>query len=239
MNDLIAWWLDTTVGPFTMADIAGFTTGALCVWLVTREHPANFPVGIANNIFFFILFTDVRLFADAGLQVVYLVLGVIGWYWWLRGGQGGTELQVSRANRTELWWCLGVFVVGWMILTQILYAADGAAPPIDAATTMAALVAQYLLNRKRLESWYVWIAVDVVSVPLYLWRDLPLTGLLYLGFIGLCLSGLAKWRRSLAEQTGDEPAPPTLSTFRGDRAKITQRSAGSAGVVDVGDGGGS
>lgn len=203
MHELITWWLDTTVGPFTMADLAGFATGALCVWLVVRQHVANFPIGIANNVFFFILFVDVRLFADAGLQVVYLGLGVVGWYWWLRGGTGRTELPVSRAPRRELLWCAGAFAVGYLVLVEILYLADGAAPIVDAATATASLIAQYLLTRKRLESWFVWIAVDIAYVPLYLHRGLPLTALLYFGFIGLCIQGLRAWRRSLAEQEAE------------------------------------
>lgn len=206
MHTIVTWWLETAVGPFTMADIAGFATGALCVWLVVRQHVANFPVGIANNIFFFVLFLDVRLFADAGLQVVYLGLGIAGWYWWLRGGRGRTELIVSRAPRRELLWCAAVFLVGYLALVEILHLAGGAAPIVDASTATASLIAQYLLTRKRLESWFVWIAVDVAYVPLYLHRGLPLTALLYLGFIGLCVQGLRSWRADLA-RTDERPAP--------------------------------
>lgn len=197
MHDLIAWFVDTRVGPFTVADAAGFASGALCVWLVVRQHVANFAVGLVNNAFFLVLFVDARLYADAGLQVVYFGLGIIGWYWWLRGGDGRTELPVSRTPAREWAWCAVAFVLGFVVLTAILREVNGAAPPVDAATTTASLVAQYLLTRKRLESWWVWIAVDVVYVPLYLSRDVPLTALLYLLFIGLCVAGLRSWQADL------------------------------------------
>lgn len=193
MHDLLRWLTSTTLGPFTVADTAGFVTGATCVWLTVRQHIANFPVGLANNVFFLILFVDARLYADSGLQVVYFALGVVGWWWWRHGGEGRTELTVTRTPAREAWACLAAFLVGFLVLTAILRAVNGAAPAVDAATTSASLVAQYLLTRKRLESWWVWIAVDIVYVPLYLSRGLPLTALLYVLFLGLCVSGLRSW----------------------------------------------
>ena len=210
MHDLIAWFVDTKIGPFTVADAAGFATGALCVWLVVRQHVANFAIGLLNNVFFLLLFVDARLYADAGLQVVYVALGVIGWYWWLRGGEGRTELPVSRTPTREWVGCALAFAVGFVVLTAILREVNGAAPPVDAATTTASLVAQYLLTRKRLENWWVWIAVDVVYVPLYLSRDLPLTGLLYLLFIGLCVAGLRSWQADL-DRGHERDRPATAS----------------------------
>lgn len=203
MHDLIAWLTDTTVGPFTVADAAGFVTGAACVWLVVRNHVANWPVGLANNAFFLILFVDARLYADAGLQIVYFVLGVGGWYWWLRGGNAKTELPISRVPRREVLACVVAAVAGFVILTLVLRAVDGALPPVDAATTSASLVAQYLLTRRRLENWWVWIAVDVIYVPLYFARDLPLTAVLYVIFLGLCVTGLRQWKKLMADPTAD------------------------------------
>ncbi|WP_301460940.1 nicotinamide riboside transporter PnuC [Acidipropionibacterium jensenii] len=77
-------------------EILGFVSGAVCVWLAVRQNFWNFPVGMANNVFFFILFIGSGLYADAWLQVLYLVLGGLGWYWWLRGGQDRSHLVVRR-----------------------------------------------------------------------------------------------------------------------------------------------
>lgn len=80
-------------------EIGGFASGALCVWLTVRRTIWNFPVGLANNAFFFVLFLRAGLFGDAWLQVLYLALGVLGWYWWLHGGAGRTALVVHRTPR--------------------------------------------------------------------------------------------------------------------------------------------
>jgi len=189
-----AWqkWL-----PIDLTESFGFVTGAVCVWLVTRGNIWNWPVGIANNIFFAILFFKARLYADLGLQGVYLIMGVYGWWFWLRGGPRESRLPVSRTSRRE-WLVIGGFILfGTFGLRHLLIAINGAAPFWDALTTILCLAAQYLLCRKRLENWFLWIAADIIYVPLFLSRNLPLTALLYAGFLALCIHGLRKWKSEL------------------------------------------
>src|SRR5258708_23426653 len=87
-------WLQ--VIPFTITEDLGFVTGALSVWLTVVENIWNFPIGIANDVFFFVLFWRAGLFADMGLQVIYILLGFQGWYLWQRGGKNKTTLRVSN-----------------------------------------------------------------------------------------------------------------------------------------------
>jgi nicotinamide mononucleotide transporter len=191
---ITAWqkWL-----PLELTEAFGFATGAICVWLVTKGHIWNWPVGLANNIFFAILFWRTRLFADFGLQGVYLALGIYGWWAWLHGGGHKSRLTVSRTSRYEWVALTGFLIFGTWGLWKILIAVNGAAPFWDAATTAICLCAQYLLCRKRFENWFFWIAADIIYVPLYLSRGLPLTAILYGGFFLLCLVGLQRWRKEL------------------------------------------
>jgi nicotinamide mononucleotide transporter len=177
-------------------------TGGICVWLVVREHLWNWPVGLANNVFFFVLFLRGRLYADMGLQVVYFGLGIYGWLNWLFGGENRTVLKVSRTTRIEWLVLVGAVPLGTWGLREILVAVNGAAPFWDSLTTVLSLAAQYLLCRKRLENWLFWIAADLVYIPLYLSRHLPLTAVLYTVFLGMCLVGGREWRRSLREGAG-------------------------------------
>ena len=157
----------------------------------------NWPVGLANNLFFAVLFWKARLFADFGLQGIYLILGIYGWWEWLRGGENHTRLAISRSSRSE-WIGIAVFlVIGTWGLREILQAANGSAPLWDAVTTALSLSAQYLLCRKRIENWFFWIAADVIYVPLYLSKQLPLTALLYGGFLVLCVIGWRRWRKEI------------------------------------------
>ncbi|WP_029369716.1 nicotinamide riboside transporter PnuC [Mycobacterium sp. UM_WWY] len=177
------------------AELLGFVTGGLCVALTVRRHIANFPVGIANCLFFLVLFASARLWADAGLQVLYIALGFAGWWQWLYGNTGRTPLVVTRARPDQIGWCIGVVVAATAALTVVLRAAHDAAPFLDALTTSLSLVAQWLLNGKYLQTWYFWIAADCIYVPLYLSRDLNLTAAIYVVFLALCLSGLQSWRK--------------------------------------------
>jgi nicotinamide mononucleotide transporter len=178
--------------PVTWAELAGFVTGIACVALAVAQRIETFPIGIANNVFFIVLFADARLFADMALQVVYIGLGLMGWWvWWKRTHQ---PLTVSRASLALLASTTVAVIAATLILVPVLRAAHGAAPGWDALTTSMSLGAQLLLNLKRLETWYVWIAVDVIYVPLYLSRDLNLTALVYVVFLGLCVMGWRQWR---------------------------------------------
>ncbi|MEU3298638.1 nicotinamide riboside transporter PnuC [Streptomyces sp. NPDC006678] len=185
--------------PVSWTEVLGFGSGALCVWLVARQHIANWPLGIANNVFFVLLFTQAGLYADAGLQVVFIALAVYGWWAWTHGGGPGSDaLPVRRTTRTEWTWLLTAGAVGTLGLTLLLdRATDSTVPFWDALTTALSLMATYGQCRKRLESWWLWIAADVVYVPLYAYKELYLTSLLYLGFMTLCVLGLRGWTREL------------------------------------------
>lgn len=184
------WW------SIPVTEALGFATGGVCVWLVVREHLWNWPIGLANNVFFFALFFQSRLYADMGLQVVYFGLGVYGWMLWCRGKRTDIALPITRTTRREWIVLLGAIPAGTWALRAILVAVSGAAPFWDSLTTVLSLAAQYLLGRKRLENWFFWIAADIVYVPLYLERNLPLTAVLYAVFLVMCLVGLRAWTRS-------------------------------------------
>jgi nicotinamide mononucleotide transporter len=177
-------------------EILGFVTGAACVWLAARENVWNFPVGIVNTGLFLALFATTGLYANAGLQVVYLVLNGLGWYWWLRGGSDHGVLEVRRTP--PLVWPLaaGAVVAVTAGLTVLLRDAS-AAPFWDSLTTSLSLVAQLMMGRKWVGSWVVWIVTDVLLVGLYASQGLHLTAVLYALFIGLCVQGFRRWRRAL------------------------------------------
>ncbi|MFD7084304.1 nicotinamide riboside transporter PnuC [Streptomyces sp. NPDC002181] len=181
-------------------EILGFATGALCVWLVARQHVANWPIGIANNVFFIVLFARSGLYADAGLQIVFIALAAYGWWSWTHGGGPGTAeaLPVRRTTRTEWAVLAAAGAVGVLGLTLLLgRVTDSTVPFWDALTTGLSLMATYGQCRKLVESWWLWIAADLVYIPLYAYKGLYLTSALYAGFLALCVVGLLGWRRTL------------------------------------------
>ncbi|GAA3599408.1 nicotinamide riboside transporter PnuC [Klugiella xanthotipulae] len=200
----------------TVAELLGFLTGALCVWGVTRQYTWNWPVGLANNVVFFGLFFSAGLYADAALQVVFALLAVYGWIVWSRGGRdapGGAAnaaLPLRRASRRDVVVVLTLGVVALGVVGEVLTRlTDSTVPWPDAAVLVGSLLATWGQAKKILEQWWVWIAVDLVSIPLYLYKGLWLTAVLYVGFLALCVYGYRRWCRILGEQDGTASIPAT------------------------------
>ncbi|MBM0237434.1 nicotinamide mononucleotide transporter [Micromonospora sp. ATA32] len=207
----------------TWAELLGFATGVLNVWLVARQRIANWPVGIANVLLLMLLFWTAGLYADAGLQVVYVALGLYGWWHWLFGGERRSRLTVGRTGREE--W-LGLALVGaaltgglWLLLDR---ATDSTVPLADAVTTALSLLATYGQTRKLVESWWLWIVADLIYIPLYVYKGLHLTAALYLVFLGLCVLGLRAWRADLRQEAPpprSRPVPPPSPRDRPSRGR--------------------
>jgi nicotinamide mononucleotide transporter len=199
-------WLARVVAPLntvvfhmgadavTWAELLGFITGAICVYLVVRANVHNFWTGILNSALFLVLFATARLWADASLQFTYIVLGFVGWWQWLHGGRDRTALKIGRASARMLLACIAFVVLGTLVLTPVLRQAHDIAPLLDALTTSLSLAAQFLLNAKKIQNWLFWIAADVIYTPLYLVKHLNLTGIVYVAFLGLAISGALRWR---------------------------------------------
>lgn len=184
------------------AELLGFVTGAAGVWLTVKSRISNFPVGIANSAFFLVLFASARLWADSGLQVMYIVLGFVGWWQWLHGGQHRSRLVVGRASPVTLALLVLAVVAGTWGLTIGLGHAHDVAPFWDALTTMLSVAAQWLLNAKKIENWVFWMAADCIYIPLYFVKRLDLTGIVYVLFLGLCVLGLRAWIAAYRAQVG-------------------------------------
>jgi len=184
--------------PMSWGDLSGFATGIICVWLAARANIWNFHWGIANSVILGLVFVQQRLFADTSLQVVFVVLNVRGLMEW-RSGHTVTEADpVFRLDRRTHGILLVVTALLTLVLWKVLGLLKGSAPIIDALVTSLSLTAQWLLNRRMLENWAWWIAVDLISIPLYVSRGLPLIAVLYVVFLLLCVQGHLRWRKHVA-----------------------------------------
>lgn len=183
----------------TPIEIAAFVTGVATVWLAARQHIWNWPTGIVNVALYALLFWRARLYADAGLQVVYLVLSVYGWWAWLYGGAAHRPLRVRRASPRLLAVsaAAGAAFASAVGIALARYT-DAAVPLLDSALTGTSLVAQFLMTRKYIETWPIWVVADVVYVGLFISRELFLTAALYAVFTVLALYAWREWRESLA-----------------------------------------
>lgn len=187
--------------PVTWTELLGDATGLVCVYLVARANVWNWPVGIANVVLFFFTFLRARLYGDALLQVAFLVLQIYGWWLWTRPAGSAAETAVRRASALENAALVGLSLAGTAAAALVLARhTDSPVPVWDASVLVLSLVATWAQAEKLVESWWLWIAVDVISVPLYVSRGLYPTALLYALFLGLCVLGLREWQRLLVAQ---------------------------------------
>jgi nicotinamide mononucleotide transporter len=190
-------------------EVVAVVFGVVSVWLSTREHIAAWPTALVNSSLYALFFWRAGIYANAGLQVVYFALSVYGWYAWKFGGQHHTPLRVTRATRRHWLLLAPLGVVAAVLLALILGRyTDAALPWLDSSTTAASLIAQYLMTRKILENWIIWIVADVVYIGMYVSQGLVLTAGLYAAFLVLATMGLFSWRASLRAQLRAHLPPP-------------------------------
>ena len=179
-------------------EIIGAAFGLLSVWLTVKENIWLWPTGLISVCFYIIVFFQAKLYANMGLQVVFIALQIYGWYEWLHGGKDRGRLKISRAGlKLDLLLALVAFIVtaamGYLLDTQT----DASLPYGDSAATALSLVAQWMLAKKLIENWIVWIAVDVITIGLCLYNNLFPTAALYVAFLVLAVMGLIEWRKTI------------------------------------------
>lgn len=188
--------------------------GAVSVFLSARQNIWSWPTAIVNVSLYTFIFYRSGLYSDMGLQVVYLALSIYGWYQWLHGGEHRTRLRVSRASLRVWVVCASIGVVFWLSLARYTSGLPGVSlPNLDSGLTTLSLVAQWMMTRKILENWILWIIADVVYVPMYIYKELYVTAGLYAVFLVLAIIGFIQWRRSYANDRALlAPAPRPMPT---------------------------
>lgn len=187
-------------------EFLGFITGAICVWLCVKENVWNWPTGIANNIFYIIVFWTSGLYADSILQWIYIAISIYGWWNWLRGGAAHSKLKIGHASVLGMALYVLLTATGTLVFYEVLRRYTNSTVPMwDGLTTAMSLVAQYMLTRKLVENWWFWIVADLVYIALYGYKRLFLTSLLYAIFFAMCIIGLRQWLTTMADSR--EAAP--------------------------------
>ena len=179
-------------------ETAGVATGVLGVWLTVRQNLWCWPVSLANVSLYAVVFFRARLYADVGLQAVFFLLCTVGWWRWLHPGPLSKELKVTRLASREAAALGAASLIGALGMGHFFAThTDAALPYWDSTTVAISLVAQWLLTRKILENWQLWIVADVMMVGIYLAKGLTPTAGLYALYTLLAVQGLRQWRRSM------------------------------------------
>ena len=185
-------------------EIAGSVLGLIQIVLLVRRSLWNFPLAMASVTLVGITLYQGRLYSEAGLQGFFFVVNALGWYQWSRVRSGDNAVPVGwMSTAARLRWA-AVTVLLSVTLGWIMHTFTNAALPFaDSAVTGASIAAQLLLNNRRIENWVLWVAIDVVSIALYLYRDLFFLAALYVAYLVISGIGLRQWTRVSRAETQD------------------------------------
>ena len=185
--------------PTTWLELVAVVLALVMVACNIREIHWGWPLAILSSLLYFALFWRNKLYGDAALQIFFAVLALWGWFQWLRGKRAdGSALRASRLARPALAVALATGAVLWPLIALFLdNYTDTDVAWWDAFPTAFSVVGQFLLGRKYIENWAVWIAVNVVAAGLFAFKGLWLTTGLYIVFIALSFAGWRAWRARL------------------------------------------
>jgi len=177
-------------------EVVGFATGFIFIFLEIKENKWMWPVGFLSALFYVFVFFQAKFYADMSLQFYYLIISVYGWYVWTRGKNDEDVIVISSGkNRQFIVLAIVSFILFLLVAYILQRFTDSPLPYWDSLTTSLSIVAVWMLAKKIIEQWFVWIFVDLLSAVLYIYKDLYLTSLLYLIFAVLAFVGYLQWKK--------------------------------------------
>ena len=172
--------------------------GILSVWFAKKENILVYPTGIVSVLIYIYICFFAKLYADMGINFVYFIMSIYGWIMWSRKDAEKHVLPISWCKRKDHLISAGMLIGFFVLLSYFLSNyTDSNVPIIDSLTTSIFIVGMWLMARKKIENWIYWIIGDVISIPLYFYKDLALTSIQFTVFLVLAIMGFVEWRRKI------------------------------------------
>jgi len=193
-------WIEHYIAEHWL-EIAGFATTAIGIWLTTRRSMLCWPVVLAADVLYLVVFYEARLLSDSLLQMFFIGFTLYGWWHWWRGVRDEGEVRVEPLSIKSMVIALLAGLAGSAVLGEITIRLHAALPFLDATLTSYSLVASWWQARKNIANWWLWIVIDLIYIGEYIYKDLWATAVLYALLVALAVLGLRDWRRAEAAQT--------------------------------------
>ncbi|MFO7868840.1 MAG: nicotinamide riboside transporter PnuC [Bacteroidales bacterium] len=179
-------------------ELAGTLCGFIYIFLEIKQHIWLWPIGIITAIFYVIVYYYAKFYADMSLQFYYIFISIYGWYFWIYGTKTRKEIPVTRIPRIA---CRNVLIISCILMGALgfflQHYTDSPVPWGDAFTTSFSITATWMLARKYIEQWWFWIGINIVSIFLYIEKELYPTSILFFVYLTLAIIGYIQWRKSM------------------------------------------
>lgn len=183
----------------TFLEIVGTVTGVTHLWLLTRQKISAWIFGIISVGIYIYITYDVKYYSGSILNLCFIGLNCFGWYNWSRQKAEVVVVKVTRLSRINIAFAVIIIAAGTVLWGSFMGSStDADLPYPDAFAAIASLVAQYLLTQKKIDNWVIWIIVDLVFIPMFIYKGLFISAGLYTLYLLLCISGIIQWRRELS-----------------------------------------
>lgn len=188
------WFLNNYI------EVLGAVTGLIYLYLEIKQNIWLWPLGIITSAFYIYVFFTSKFYADMGLQVYYLVISIYGWWHWLYGGDplGKEELPIGRTS-LKIWvnlFLVSIALFGVMAFVLVNFT-DSPVPYGDAFVTALSITATWMLARKLIEQWWIWVVVNIVSLGLFIWKELYPTSILFFFYFTMAVVGYYQWKKEM------------------------------------------
>jgi nicotinamide mononucleotide transporter len=188
-------------------EMAGLTSGLLCVWLLIRQSIWTWPIGLIYALVSLVVFMQTKLYSEFGLHIYYAGMNAYGWYYWSKADpeDSSLALPVTRIDRVT-GYVLGLLVVPSIpLLAELMQQfTDTDMAYADSTITIMSFAAMWMTARKLIENWYIWLLVDIIATLVYINKGIELYAVLYGVYIAMALAGLAAWRSTLLSRERHE-----------------------------------
>jgi nicotinamide mononucleotide transporter len=202
MTEIIFNWIENNT-----IELLGAFLGVLYVLFSIKQNIFTWPTGLLTSALYIIVFFQSGFYADMGLQFYYVFISIYGWYYWLKGGknietssQKITILSVKKISKKLIIQLSVVFIPVYIFILYILLEyTDSTVPFMDTLTTALSIIATWMLAKKYIEHWLIWIFVDLLSTGLYIYKNLWPTVVLFVVYTTMAVIGYMEWKKYLSD----------------------------------------
>ena len=172
--------------------------GLLSVWYARNENIMVYPTGLINVGLYVYICLTAKLYADMGINIFYFLMSIYGWYNWGRIDENKKHIPISFCTIKQHIFSILILIFSFVILYYILKNyTDSNVPVLDSLTTAIFIVGMLLQTLKKIENWIYWIIGDLLVIPLFLYKNLALTGVQFIIFLIIAISGYLEWHKRI------------------------------------------
>jgi nicotinamide mononucleotide transporter len=187
-------------------ELLGALLGLFYIFFSIKQHILTWPTGLFTSVLYIVVFFQSGFYADMGLQVYYVFISIYGWYFWLKGGKKNSvghqkKLPARKTPKNLLiHLLLATIIIYSGILFILLNYTNSTVPYMDSLTTALSITATWMLAKKYIEHWIIWIFVDLFSAGLYVYKELWPTVILFLVYTVMAVLGYLEWKKDILKK---------------------------------------